>query len=170
MQALTDRVVGAVEEPVVAAVLLGKSSVAAERGVDLVLLEGTELDADGLRGSAVTARDLVTVLGNLLDNAVDAALACPAPRRVEVLLREDGGELLLEVADSGPGLDPVSAEDAFARGWSTKPVGPGRPQGRGLGLALVGQTVRRLGGTVQVGRREGAVFTVRLPLASAVRA
>ena len=83
VQALTDRVVGAVEEPVVAAVLLGKSTVAAERGVDLVLLEGTELDADGLRGSAVTSRDLVTVLGNLLDNAVDAALAGrrAAPRR-----------------------------------------------------------------------------------------
>lgn len=170
VQALTDRVVGAVEEPVVAAVLLGKSSVAAERGVDLVLAEGTELDADSLRGSGVAGRDVVTLLGNLLDNAVDAASAGPAPRWVEVLVRRDGVDLLLEVADSGVGLDPARVEEAFTRGWSTKPVEADRPQGRGLGLALVGQTVRRLGGTVEVGRRRGAVFTVRLPLAQPVPA
>ncbi|MFC3687159.1 sensor histidine kinase [Aquipuribacter hungaricus] len=170
VQALTDRVVGAVEEPVVAAVLLGKSAVAAERGVDLVLADGTELDADGLRDSGLVARDVVTLLGNLVDNAVDAAASAPAPRRVEVLVRRDGTDLLLEVADSGPGLDPATADEAFTRGWSTKPAGQGRPQGRGLGLALVGQTVRRLGGTVEVGRRDGAVFTVRLPLAARVPA
>jgi len=170
VQALTDRVVGAVEEPVVAAVLLGKSSVAAERGVDLVLAEGTELDAESLRGSGVAGRDVVTLLGNLLDNAVDAASSGPAPRWVEVLVRRDGVDLLLEVADSGEGLDPSCVEEAFTRGWTTKPVEADRPQGRGLGLALVGQTVRRLGGTVEVGRRRGAVFTVRLPLTQPVPA
>ena len=80
----------------------------------------------------------------------------PAPRRVEVLVRRDGRACCCSrSADSGPGLDADQAREAFARGWSTKPVGPGRPQGRGLGLALVGQTVRRLGGTVEVGRRGG---------------
>lgn len=49
-------------------------------------------------------------------------------------------------------------EDVFRRGWSTKPE-----DGHGLGLALVGQAVRRHSGTIDVGRDEGAVFTVRLP-------
>jgi signal transduction histidine kinase len=51
----------------------------------------------------------------------------------------------------------------FRRGWTTKTSG-GWPVGHGLGLALVGQTVRRRGGEVRVGHDTGAVFTVRLPL------
>jgi len=177
-QALTDRVVSAVEEPVVAAVLLGKAAVAAERGVDLVLDPATALDAETLAGSGVTARDLVTVLGNLVDNAVDAAAGVtgePAGtpvRRVDVLVAvepgdgangTDGETLVVRVADTGPGLDAEATAQAFRRGWSTKDDG-GRLHGRGLGLALVGQTVHRLGGTVDVGRDVGAVFTVRVPV------
>jgi two-component system CitB family sensor kinase len=168
-QALTDRVMAEVSEPVVAALLLGKAAVAAERGVDLVVADGTALEADVLDGTGVTGRDLVTVLGNLVDNAIDAAAAAPPPRRVEVLVGLDGGDLLLRVADTGPGLDGADSDRAFRRGWSTKDDG-GRLHGRGLGLALVGQTVHRLGGTVDVGRGVGAVFTVRLPVGARVGA
>ncbi len=70
---------------------------------------------------------------------------------------------MLRVADSGPGLDPATAERAFTRGWSTKEARDGRP--RGLGLALVGRAVRRAGGTVGVERGDpGAVFVVTLPV------
>ena len=70
--------------------------------------------------------------------------------------------LVLRVADSGPGLDVDQVERAFERGWSTKPEDS--PVGRGIGLALVGQAVRRLGGTIDVTREAGAVFTVRIPV------
>ncbi|WP_051794501.1 ATP-binding protein [Streptomyces sp. NRRL S-87] len=157
-QSLTDQVVTAVDEPVLAALLLGKAAQAHERGVELVVAAGTGVAAGALPAS-LPVRDLVTVLGNLVDNAVDAVTGTPGAR-VTVTARtlHDPAELRLTVADNGPGV-PDGAE-VFQAGWSGK--GPGR----GLGLALVRQTVRRHGGTVAAGRgvHGGAEFTVRLPL------
>ncbi|MFB7614301.1 ATP-binding protein [Kitasatospora sp. NPDC056181] len=167
-QQLTDRVVAAVGEPVLAALLLGKAAQAAERGVELTLTEDSRID-DGVLPPGLSARDLITVLGNLVDNAVDAAIAgaaeSPDPPEVTVTARidatpRDGGHLLLRVADTGAGIDPAAVDDVFRRGWSTKQDG----RGHGLGLALVAQAARRNGGTVEVGRDRGAVLTVRLPL------
>jgi len=194
-QQLTDLVVSAVHEPVLAALLLGKAAEANERGVKL------EVDpASSVPESVIPARDLVTVVGNLLDNAIDAAAGAPGPRRVgfsswvEDQPSEGGtaSTLVLEVSDSGPGLDSDSVSRAFTRGWSTK--SDERLIGHGLGLALVGQVTHRNRGTVEVSRagdrlREypalrdamahraalggagfgstsfvGAVFTVRFPL------
>ncbi|MGW2371204.1 ATP-binding protein [Kitasatospora sp. NPDC001683] len=191
-QQLTDRVVAAVSEPVLAALLLGKAAQAAERGVELTLTEDSRID-DGVLPPGLSARDLITVLGNLIDNAVDAAIAgaaqSPVAPEVTVTARienprtgdgvEDaqavsgaqdasdaqGACLLLRVADTGAGIDPAAVEDVFRRGWSTKQDG----HGHGLGLALVAQAARRNGGTVEVGRERGAVLTVRLPLAGRVR-
>jgi sensor histidine kinase regulating citrate/malate metabolism len=156
-QMLTDRVVAAVQEPVVAALLLGKTAQAAERGIDLHIDESTRLEDD----QEVPPGDLVTVVGNLLDNAMDA-VAESETRRVDVALVQADGRLLVRVEDSGPGLADDLVEQAFARGWSTKP--DTGAAGRGLGLALVGQVVRRFGGTVEVGRSAlgGATFEVRL--------
>ncbi|MER7752155.1 ATP-binding protein [Kitasatospora sp. NPDC097643] len=181
-QQLTDRVVAAVSEPVLAALLLGKAAQAAERGVELTLTEDSRID-DGVLPPGLSARDLITVLGNLIDNAVDAAIAgaahSPVPPEVTVTARIDGGGggtadgpdgsdgecLLLRVADTGAGIDPAAVADVFRRGWSTKQDG----HGHGLGLALVAQAARRNGGTVEVGRERGAVLTVRLPLAGLPR-
>jgi sensor histidine kinase regulating citrate/malate metabolism len=166
-QSLTDSVVAAVEEPVVAALLLGKSAVAAERGVELVLEDGTAVDDDVLAAAGLAPRDLVTVLGNLVDNALEAvagrAVDPDRPPQVRVLVTRSDRELVVRVGDDGPGLDAEAARLAFERGWSTKPGGD-RPQGRGLGLALVGQVVHRAGGTVEVDGSGGATFTVRVPL------
>jgi two-component system CitB family sensor kinase len=139
-----------------AALLLGKAAQANEKGVELTITEDTVV-----RHVTVEARDLVTLVGNLVDNAIDAALSAPPPRRVTVTVREDDRDLVVRVADSGSGLDAAKVKDAFTRGWSTKPAD--RLHGRGLGLALVGQVVDRYGGSVDVDREEGAVFTVRLP-------
>ncbi|MEV7414486.1 sensor histidine kinase [Streptomyces sp. NPDC089919] len=163
-QSLTDQVVAAVGEPVLAALLLGKAAQAHERGVELVVTPGSE--GEELTGGAgpLPTRDLVTVLGNLVDNAVDAVTGTPGAR-VTVTARTAGDPagLLLEVCDNGPGL-PAGSE-VFRRGWSGK--GPGR----GLGLALVRQTVHRHGGTVEAGPADGggARFTVRLPAATGAR-
>ncbi len=164
-QALTDQVVGAVAEPVLAALLLGKAAQANERGVELVLAPDSRID-DGVLPPGLPARDLVTILGNLIDNATDAAAEgvgndeAPRSARVTVTARADAGELTLRVTDTGAGLDPAATEDVFRRGWSTK------SPGRGLGLALVQQAARRNAGTVEVSASEdgGADFTVRLPL------
>ncbi|MFD0688350.1 sensor histidine kinase [Actinomadura fibrosa] len=160
-QRLTDRVVGSVREPVLAALLLGKSTEAAERGVELVVTEDTAVEG------CLEPRDLVTILGNLIDNAVDAAIdnTDARPPRVVVTVRREDGDLVLRVADSGAGVDPADVPEMFRRGWTTK--SSGGPVGHGLGLALVGQAVRRNRGRIAVGRPDGgdggAVFTVRLP-------
>lgn len=155
-QELTDQVLTAVAEPILSALLLGKASQAHERGVEFVVSGDTAV-AD----TTIDPRALVTLVGNLVDNAIDAALSAPPPRRVVVTVREDDHELLVRVEDSGPGLDPELLARAVGRGWSTKGADG---VGRGLGLALVDQVVRRYGGTMAVRRDHGAVFEVRLPL------
>ena len=166
-QTLTDQVVAAVNEPVLAALLLGKTAQSNERGVELVVSEDSGLD-DGLLPDSLSARDLVTILGNLIDNAVDATQGSLRARvtvtaRTEADATGSGSALVLRVADTGTGVDPAHAEAVFQRGFSTKPAGPG---GRGLGLALVRQAVNRHEGTLTVAEAEGggAVFEVRLPL------
>ncbi|WP_078942577.1 sensor histidine kinase [Streptomyces viridochromogenes] len=160
-QALTDQVVAAVSEPVLAALLLGKTAQANERGVELVVSEDSRLD-DGLLPPSLPARDLVTILGNLIDNAVDAAQGSVGARVTVTAYAEDG-ELVLRVSDTGAGVDPALAEAVFQRGFTTKPSGPG---GRGLGLALVRQAATRHQGALSVAEADGggAVFEVRLPL------
>ncbi len=160
-QWLTDRIVESVAEPVLAALLLGKTAQASERGVELRITDDTRVPA-----GAVPVADLITIVGNLIDNALDATAEGPldGPRVVEVAVLPADGDLVIEVGDSGPGLPPDLQESAFIRGWSTKTVLT--PAGRGLGLALVGQVVRRHGGAVEIddGPLGGAHFTVRLPM------
>jgi len=158
-QELADELFASIDEPVLTALLLGKSAQAGERGIELEL----EID-DGLGHLGLAASDLVTVVGNLIDNAMDAVGADPdsaptAAPRVGVRLSRDADGIVLRVRDNGPGFADV--DRAFTRGYSTKRAGLG---GRGLGLALVGQTVRRLGGEIAVVNDPGAVVTVRLPV------
>jgi len=157
-QALTDRVVAGVEEPVLAALLLGKAATAHERGVTLEIDPDTAVAATGIPG-----RDLVTVVGNLVDNAIDAALLGDPPREVQLALWTEHDELRIRVEDTGPGV--ADADRVFERGWTTK-ESTDAPQGlgRGLGLALVAQAVRRNGGTVTVRPGPGALFEVSLPV------
>jgi sensor histidine kinase regulating citrate/malate metabolism len=154
-QLLTDRVVGAVGDPVVAALLLGKSAEAAQRGIDLTLDGDLPPDRPD-----VAARDLVTVLGNLVDNALDAVTGRDV-RRVAVRLDGDDGLLRVVVSDSGPGLTADQAAHVLERGWTTK-ASASDVGGRGVGLALVGQVARRYGGDVRIGCSDlgGAEFTV----------
>ncbi len=155
-QLLTDQVVGSVSDPVLSALLLGKTAQAAERGVQLRIGGGTEVT-----GLPVTQRDAVTLLGNLLDNAIDAVGGSDT-RVVLVQLAGTPTALRLRVADSGPGLPDDVTERVFERGWSTK-VADG-PVGRGLGLALVAQAVRKYDGRLAVGRSElgGAELEIRI--------
>jgi sensor histidine kinase regulating citrate/malate metabolism len=166
-QRLTDRVVDAVEEPVLAALLLGKSATAHERGVRLEIDPGTAVAATG-----VPSGELVTIVGNLLDNAVEAALAGDPPREVQFAAWVDRDRLEIRVEDSGPGVSEQQVSRVFERGWTTKDADetPSTGVGRGLGLALVAQAVRRNGGSIAVRPGPGAQFSVSLPVRTPVDA
>jgi len=159
-QELTESLLERVGDPVLGALLLGKSAVAAERGVQFRLSPDSRLDGD-----AGHPRDLITVVGNLIDNALDAA-AIPSnggPRWVEVSIHKADGDVVIQVHDSGPGIGESDLTKIFSEGYTTKLAAPGSR--RGLGLALVQQVATRRGGEVTVVNQGGAVFTVRLPLA-----
>jgi two-component system CitB family sensor kinase len=153
-------------EPFLQSFLGAKSAAAAERGVTLrtgpeTLLLGTVGGAGAAEGAA---EDVATVLGNLVDNAVTAAVGGPDPW-VEVTALQDGDALTLVVADSGPGLD---AADGAAPGDESGGDNGDPVHGHGIGLALVRDLVGRRGGELWVidrggGPGSGAVLGVRLP-------
>ncbi|SEH67519.1 signal transduction histidine kinase regulating citrate/malate metabolism [Mycolicibacterium rutilum] len=158
-QHLVDRLSAAVGEPALVALLLGKSAQADERGIELTVTEDTRLPSDSDR-VPLTGSEMVTVLGNLIDNAMDA---CDRDDPwVEVTVQMHDGTLTLRVADSGPGMDPDTFAKATQRGYSTK----GDPDRHGLGLALVAQVVNRHGGTLSTDVTYGSVVTVTVREAS----
>ncbi|MGW1602672.1 ATP-binding protein [Streptomyces eurythermus] len=156
-RATAEQVTERIQDPLLAALLVGKATVAAERGVALWVSERTRLP-DRL----IDPRGLVTVVGNLVDNALDAVAATPHAR-VEVELRAEGRTVVLGVRDTGPGVPEDQRELIFTEGWSTKkPPAHGK---RGIGLSLVRRLAERQGGSATVGPAAGggAEFTVVLP-------
>jgi two-component system CitB family sensor kinase len=156
-QELAASLVDRVGDPILAALLLGKAAVASEYGVKL------DVHATELPKELEDVRALVAMLGNLIDNALEAASTGGAGGHVDVSLHVDGGELVIEIHDSGAGVDPALTEEIFRDGFTTK-VARGGQHKRGLGLALVSQEVRRRNGTIAVENVDGARFTVRMPL------
>lgn len=154
-QQLVDRISDAVSEPALVALLLGKTAEADERGVELTITEETHLPAE----SKLSPQEMVTVLGNLIDNAMDA---CDRDDPwVEVTVTQDEQRLLIQVADSGPGMDAGTFSRAMQRGYSTK---AGTDAGhQGLGLALVAQIVNRHDGTLAADVSYGSVVAVTIP-------
>ncbi|MFC4562113.1 ATP-binding protein [Nocardiopsis mangrovi] len=149
---LTEDVTSRVADPSVAALLIAKASLAAEQGCDLIMAAGTALGPQDQQLSA----DLVTVVGNLVDNALDA-VGGDRDGWVEVWLSEEDGAVLVSVRDSGEGVPPELAEEVFRSGFSTKGADGAA---RGVGLALTRLVCTRRGGGIEV---EGACFTARLP-------
>ncbi|WP_441249962.1 ATP-binding protein [Kitasatospora sp. McL0602] len=152
--ALTESIRTLIANPLMVGLIVAKTAVAAERGVRVLLDEGSRLGEQPGH-----LRRLLTIVGNLLDNAVEAA-GEQGVVRLSLVERPDA--VTLRVADSGPGVPADARESIFEDGWSTRPErGTAR---RGLGLALVHRLVQRHGGTVTVSEGPGAVFTVTLPL------
>lgn len=148
-----------VPDPMIGGLLIGKFNRAKELRVELSIdLESSFADIpQGLDRS-----QLVTILGNLIDNATEAVLSTDTqPKLVRVFLTDIGDDLILEVEDNGPGIADADAERIYQAGWSTKPS----REHRGFGLALVRQAVSQLGGyiTCCANRPSGTIFTVALP-------
>lgn len=161
------------QDPYLQAFVGAKGVEADERGVALRIGPETLV-----RGHVTEPQDVTTVLGNLIDNAVNAAVAGSSTQRwVELELLDepgpDGGTLHIVVADSGDGLGDVEPERVFVEGFTTaEPAGGiGKSGGQGLGLALVRQLARRRGGDVRVLETgspggPGAVFMATMPKAT----
>lgn len=152
---LNEAVTQHVSDPAVAALLIAKTSLAAENGVTLTLSTDSHLGAL----EPALATDVITLLGNLIDNAVDVSVGSPA---AQVTVRvDDSAGLLLAVADSGPGVPEHLREIIFSRGITSKTPVPG---GRGIGLSLVRLVTAQHGGDVEVTDAPdgGALFVVRL--------
>jgi two-component system, CitB family, sensor kinase len=164
-QAQMSFLMGHVADPVISGTLLGKLTRARELGVTL------EIDDHSSLGDPLTATGqevVMTVLGNLIDNACHAAAQHDRQAgderrgdgpRVRLFFTDLGEQLLIEVEDNGPGVPPEQVAHIFEEGYSTK---PGRH--RGIGLALVARLCAEHGGQVTLEESElgGACFTVVL--------
>lgn len=144
--------------PVIAAIILGKYNRAKELRVNFSIdRESTMADVP----ERIAQEKIVTILGNLLDNAFEAAMQRPPGlRSVEMSFTDLGNDIVFEIEDSGPGVAVDEQEHIFEKGVTSK--GHGR---RGVGLHLVRQRLEELGGQVMVSRGGlgGALFTVVIP-------
>ncbi|ETZ99445.1 histidine kinase-, DNA gyrase B-, and HSP90-like ATPase family protein [Mycobacterium kansasii 824] len=157
--------IDAIRDTHLQAFLAAKAAAAREAGVTLGIGENT-----WITGRLELPVDVTTVVGNLLDNAIDAArVSRNAPREVEIELLQEDSTLHLTVADSGDGVAPEFVEQLFTEGTTTK-QDSGIPGGRGIGLALSRQISRSLGGDLWLSSPgdpaaplRGAEFIARLP-------
>lgn len=145
--------------PQIVGLILGKAAEANERGIQL------QISGDTWLGESPDRLQLLTmVLGNLIDNAMDALAGEPAPRVIDVKIVEDDDAVKVTVSDNGPGVPAELVPRIFHDGYSTKVSTGGRL--RGLGLALVYRSVTKLGGSIAVTNGPtgtGATLTVELP-------
>ncbi|MNB62613.1 Sensor histidine kinase DcuS [compost metagenome] len=137
-----------IKSPVIAGFLLGKINRAKEAGFTLTLADECQVP-DTPNTEQVTV--LITVLGNLIENALDA-MSSQAEGEVGLLMHYQNGWLSCEISDDGPGIDPARLENIFTKGFSTK------GENRGVGLFLARQQLEKLGGDITV-ESEPGVFT-----------
>jgi two-component system CitB family sensor kinase len=154
---LTERLQARIQDAKLVALILAKVSLADERDVQLRVMDDSHVV-----GPISDVSEVLTVVGNLIDNAIDAVAHAPArPRWVELTIVAAEHDLLIRVRDSGPGVPHDMREAIFMDGVTTKSSATGAR--RGLGLALVQQVVTGRGGMISVGHDAGAVFTAVLP-------
>ncbi|MGL5927671.1 MAG: sensor histidine kinase, partial [Dermatophilaceae bacterium] len=152
-----------VHDPTIAALLMAKAATANERRVELTITEDSRLE----RLKAHDAADVATVLGNLVDNALDHAPTGSARSPfVRVRIRQDASTVEIDVSDSGPGVPEDLRSSVFEHGVTTKRVDPTE---HGVGLALTRLVCQRRGGEIDVDRVDDVTtFAARLGVSTFV--
>ncbi|WP_149445869.1 ATP-binding protein [Mycolicibacterium sp. P9-22] len=145
-----------IDDTTLAALVVAKGSLASERGVELVVDDRSQVGALSLD----TAATLETVIGNFVDNALEACAGAPDPE-IRLRIEERDDIILIEVRDNGPGVDDAILSTIFERGVSTKAT----DRTRGFGLALAKSVCEQRGGRVDVHNDHGAIFTAEIPVA-----
>ena len=143
------QVMNAVSDPAVAALLIGKIARAAELNVTFTLLEGCCYSSADMQ---LPTEMLITIIGNLLDNAFDAMNEKNDYKVAKELIfgiYSKPGAVLITVDDTGCGIKKDDKELIFEKGYSTKGID------RGTGLWQVKTMVESLGGKISVESQEG---------------
>lgn len=112
--------------------------------------------------AALNETELMSIVGNLLDNAVEATLHCPAPHEaIELYISDGSDELVIEVADRGTGIAEEIRDTLFEQGVTTK----ADKSDHGIGLHLVASHVAQAHGSIEVSDNEphGAIFSIFIP-------
>ncbi|MDV5139322.1 MULTISPECIES: ATP-binding protein [Yersiniaceae] len=157
-QALLDFLSARFPSPALCGLLLGKFAAAHEKGLLLTFDPACRLHQPLTR---ISESELMSILGNLLDNAVDASLAATPPgREVTLYLTDSHDELVIEVGDQGCGIDPALRASLFEAGVTSKPAGD-----HGIGLYLVSRYVTQAGGLIEVADNSpcGTLFSLFIP-------
>ena len=144
-----------IQNPNVAALLLGKLSNMREMDIDLAILGNSRLPK---HSQYLSTNDLITVVGNLLENAIEA-LKVQSEDEASIVLQitEDETGLLIMVSDTGCGISSDVLEHIYEPGFSTK-----AQEGRGMGMYLIKDLVDRRGGSIEVDSEPGVGTTFTL--------
>ncbi|MGJ0193632.1 ATP-binding protein [Pantoea sp. RRHST58] len=164
-QQVLDFVSARFTSPALCGLLLGKYVSAREKGVELQFDPACQLTRIP---TAISETALMSVVGNLLDNAVDATLNAGHPvAPVELYISDRNQELLIEVADRGCGVDEQLKPHLFEQGVSSKPASGDALLGseHGIGLYLVAGYVHQAGGSIEIEHNSprGTIFSVFIP-------
>ncbi|WP_342514920.1 sensor histidine kinase [Sporosarcina sp. FSL K6-1522] len=147
-----------VADPLVSGLLLGKLNQAHELGIDLVIQEESVLTTCL---SDKQSEALLTAMGNLIDNAMDAVKSnCSSNQKIILFFTDMGHEILFEIEDSGEGIPEVYIDRLFEQGFTSK-----EGTHRGFGLALTQQLITEVGGALyfEEGELGGASFVISIP-------
>ncbi len=157
-QELLDFISSHFSSPTLCGLLLGKAARAREKGVELAFDPSCRMDRPS---RALGEAELISIIGNLLDNAIEATQRAELPHEpVEVLILQHEHELIIEVADRGVGITPEIREHIFERGITTKRRGD-----HGIGLYLIANYVAHVGGSIEISANEprGTIFSLFIP-------
>ncbi|GIO20462.1 ATPase [Oceanobacillus oncorhynchi subsp. incaldanensis] len=148
-----------IKDPGAQAILLGKLAKAAEKKIALIIEEASHLDK-----TKIAAADMAIMLGNLLDNAMDAVLESEE-QRITVMVTDVGSDIVIDIEDTGPGMTKEQTGQIFTRGYSSK------GENRGYGLFHVYEAVKKYCGEMEVTSpaEGGTVFSIYLPKGEEVK-
>ncbi len=155
-QKVIHKIMKSIEDPSVAALLIGKYSRAAELNIQFTLKSSSRLSRSEI---SLSSGDLVTIIGNLLDNAMDSINEkAEQPKELSVGIYTKPHALLISVDDTGTGIAPENKNAIFENGFSTK------GENHGFGLHIVNNLIQKYNGTISVDSElgTGTSFTVTL--------